>query len=202
MTISPDTLRFLQHENARLTDENQHLREEITVLRKAIHALINLQETLEQVSPESDVIALIYSILSAALDAVDSDNGSLLLRDEETNELVFVEVLGPHREELIGYRMPAGEGVVGWSVANRKPLLVPDASQDSRFSPLVDKTIGFITASLICVPLLHGERALGAIEVVNTRSGKPFRQEDLEIMQLLSHLASLVLVQAEGSATR
>jgi GAF domain-containing protein len=198
MAVSPDTFRFLQQENSRLLDENHQLKEELTLLRQAIHALIDLQETLDHVTPETNVVALIYSILSAALDAVDSENGSLLLRDEKTEELVFVEVHGPHREALMGYRLPPGVGVVGWCVTNRQPLLVPDVRQDPRFSSLVDEAIGFRTISLICVPLLDGDRPLGAIEVVNPRSGESFRQEDLDIMRLVGLLASLALVRAEG----
>ena len=201
MSVNPDFLRALQHENARLKDENRALRGELIRLRHAIRALRDLQEGLNAITPDSDVFELINRVLSGALEAVDSENGSLMLLDEETGELAFVEVQGQFREVLTGYRLPPGIGVAGWVVANRKPELIPDVRREPRFSPIVDQATGFRTLSLICVPLIHGERVLGAIEAVNTRSGGPFTQGDLDIMLLVAHLATLALVRAERATT-
>jgi len=191
----------LEDENARLKDENRALRGELIRLRHAIRALRDLQEGLNAITPDSDVFELINRVLSGALEAVDSENGSLMLLDEETGELAFVEVQGQFREVLTGYRLPPGIGVAGWVVANRKPELIPDVRREPRFSPIVDQATGFRTLSLICVPLIHGERVLGAIEAVNTRSGGPFTQGDLDIMLLVAHLATLALVRAERATT-
>lgn len=200
MSLNPDTqtLRRLQQENARLRDECQALHDELLRLKQAIRALTNLQYSLDGISPESNIFTLINGLLSAALEAVDSEDGSLQLLDEEKDQLVFVEVRGDSREKLRGYRMPVMQGVSGWVVRNRKPELVPDVRQEPRFAPQVDQRTGFRTTSLICVPLMDGERCLGAIEVVNTRSGAPFSPKDLDILLLVARLASLALVRAEG----
>ncbi len=192
-----DVVRVLQKENVRLHQENTDLRDQLVRLRAAIQALIDLEDTLSEITEETDVILLIGRILMAALDAVDSDNGSLILIDEETDELVFVDVRGPYRYELMGFRMPRNEGVVGWSIAHQQPVLVPDARQDIRFFSLVDEKLGFRTSSLICVPLYAGDRPLGAIEVVNSRRGTPLREEDLHIMRLVGLLAAEALKRAE-----
>jgi len=201
MSLNPDTqtLRRLHQENARLRDENHSLQIELYRLQQAVRALTSLEYSLDGIGPESNVFTLINGLLSAALEAVDSEDGSLQLLDEENDQLVFVEVRGDSREKLRGYRMPVMQGVSGWVVRNRKPELVPDVRQEPRFSPQVDQNTGFRTTSLICVPLIHGERCLGAIEVVNTRSGKPFSPKDLDILLLVARLASLALVRAEGA---
>ena len=190
--------RAIQQELVRLKDENISLRAELQHLRNAIHALSRLEGSLDRISPQTDVISLVNGILTAALNAVNSENGSLQLLDEASKELVFVEVQGPNRESLLGYRLPSGEGVAGWVVQNRVPRLVPDTNNDPRFSALVDETIGFRTQSLLCVPMTVGERTLGVIEIVNTRSGQPFAEKDLDILMLVARLAALALIRAEG----
>lgn len=182
----------------RLKRENQALREELLHLRQTIQALNRLRHSLKVGSPRADIFSLLNSILEIALKAVDSENGSLQLLDEETGELVFAEVQGPSREKLTGYRLPPGAGIAGWVAQNRSPRLVTDVSQEPRFSPQVDQTLGFQTDSLICAPLLDGERTLGVIEAVNTRSGASFRAEDLDILLLVAQLAALALSRADG----
>jgi signal transduction protein with GAF and PtsI domain len=198
MSVNIETLRTLQQENLRLKSENQDLHTELNQLRQAIRALCELQQNLDYITPHTNVFALISRILSSALDAVDSQDGSLQLLDEEAQELVFVEVQGTARERLLNYRMPHHEGIAGWVIANHKPRLVPDTNQEPIFSPLIDRTIGFRTNSLICVPLLDQERIMGVIEVVNTRSGDPFKEKDMDILLLVAQLAGLAIVKAEG----
>lgn len=199
---SPDTktIRHLQQENLRLRSDNSYLRDYVERLQNALTALVHLQQSIEMITAKTNVFQLIYNILNSALEAVESDNGSLLLLDEETKELVFVEVIGESRERLLNYRLPQGVGVAGWVVENKKPKLVENTSYDASFSPVVDQYTGLKTHSLICIPLLDGDRRLGAIEAVNTRSGRAFNQSDLEVMQLVGRLASTAIVEAENAA--
>jgi len=192
------TLRTLREENSRLKDENLTLREELIRLQHIISALNNLQQSLDSITPDTQIQALLNNLLAAVLEAVDSQDGSLQLLDEEKQELVFVEVQGSSRGPLLGYRLPVSQGIAGWVVTHRTPELVPDVYQEPRFSPLVDQTTGFHTSSLICVPLLTGERTLGAIEVVNTRSGAPFTKKDLEVLELVARMATAALLRAES----
>ncbi|MBN1147033.1 MAG: GAF domain-containing protein [Anaerolineales bacterium] len=198
MIPEADPLRLLQQENVRLQRENRLLEERLYQLRQAIRALQTLHQELHQITPETDVFALLRRILSAAIDAIDATGGSLQLLDQESKELVFVEVLGAERELLVGYRLPAGQGIAGWVAATQAPMLVQDVRYEARFSPLVDQITGLQTTSLICVPLLGVDSTFGVIEVVNPRSGQPFTEEDLDIMLLVALLASLVLRRAEG----
>jgi GAF domain-containing protein len=191
------TIRHLQQENLRLRSDNSYLRDYVDRLRNALTALVKLQQSIEMITPQTNVFQLIYDILNSSLDAVESENGSLLLLDEETRELVFVEVLGESREKLLNYRLPEGVGVAGWVVENKKPRLVENTSVDPAFSPVVDQYTGLRTTSLICIPLMEGDRRLGAIEAVNTRSGRPFTEADMEVMQLVGRLASAAIVEAE-----
>ncbi len=196
-----DGMHYLQTENSRLREENAHLQEQLRRVQRAMRALNHLLDMMPDITPESDAVALVYRLLLTALQAVDSENGSLLLLDEESNELVFAAVAGPYSENLQGYRIPADEGVAGWCLTNRQPRLAPDVRMDPYFSPVVDRHIAFQTQSLIAVPLISGERVFGVLEVVNTVSGQPLTEEDLDVMRLVGFLAAMTLARAEGEPT-
>ena len=59
---------------------------------------------------------------------------------------------------------------------------------------------GLETRTMACVPLLDGDRRLGVIEVINSRSGRLFERADLDILQLVARLASLAIVEAEKAS--
>jgi len=198
MSNFADLTHTLRAENSRLKEENQDLHDEILDLRQVIHSLITLLQSLDTITPETSPKLLLNNILTAALKAVDSKDGSLMLVDEEKNELVFVHVIGSSKEKLLDYRLSAGEGIAGWVALNHTPMLVPDVRYEPLFTPQVDQVTGFQTISVISVPLIHKERVVGVIEVVNTTSGKPFEESDLDILLLVAHLATHAILRAEG----
>ena len=197
MSTDTQTIRHLQQENIRLRTENNSLRDYVERLQQALSSLVTLQHSLGEIHQDTNVFRLVHKILKYALAAVDSEDGSLSLLDEETGELVFVEVIGSAREQLLNFRLPPNQGIAHWTVKNREGRLVEDARREPLFSPQVDKVTGMSTISLVCVPLLDGNRPLGALEVVNTRSGRPFNEGDKEVMMLVAELAARAIVTAE-----
>ena len=105
-----DTFRFLQSEVSRLRDENRQLKDELAIAQSSVHALCSLQELLERMTPEQDVIDLLNDILASAMMVVGASDGSLLLLDDDTQELVFAVVLGEARGRLKGFRLPPRQG--------------------------------------------------------------------------------------------
>ena len=190
-------LLALKEDNTCLKKQNQDLKADVDRLRQVILALNKLQFNVEALGSNTDILGVISNLLTATLEAVNSRDGSLLLLDEETNELVFVAVLGESQENLIGYRIPADAGIAGWVATHRLPALVPNVRKDPRWLPTVDQWIGFHTSCLMAAPLEFGERILGILEVVNPQDGKPFTESDLDILVLASRLASFVLAYTE-----
>ncbi|MBI3360774.1 MAG: GAF domain-containing protein [Chloroflexi bacterium] len=195
-----ETLRFLQQENARLKEENRALREEARTLKGVVDALRSLQMLSEHISATSDIVALLGKILSSALAVIDAADGSLLLIDDDTGELVFAVVHGSARDRLTGYRIPTGTGIAGWAVEHRAPVIVPDVRQDSRFSPRVDETFGFKTRSLLCVPILTSAKVLGVFTAVNKFDGHEFTEADLALLGIVAQLAATAMERADQAA--
>ncbi len=191
--MSNSTLRFLQHENARLKEENETLREENSALRGYVSALEELQRATQQIVSEENLFDLLDRILYSAMNVLDAEGGSLLLLDEETDELAFVLVHGDIRNQLRGYRIGSNVGIAGWVATNRQPIIVNNPHQDQRFSQVIDKGFGFHTRSIVCVPMVAGNKLIGVIEVLNKHSDEGFTEADSTLLSILGLVAGAAL---------
>jgi len=189
-------VHFLQHECARLRDENKELTETSQALRRYVKALHTFQETAQYYTPEQAVLGLLDEALRHALELLDASDGSLMLLDEERNDLVFVLVHGAVRETLPGYRFDRHEGIAGWVADHGEPKVVNNIPAEPLFSPMVDTQFGFQTQALVAVPLIAQSRVQGVIEVINKRAGQDFTNYDVELLSILATLAALALAPA------
>ena len=193
-----DPVRLLQLEIARLADDNRDLKDELQVLRSSVRALSALQDIIQRITPQTDVLMLLDDLLASAVAVVGASDGSLLLVDEDTDELVFAVVHGEARDRLSGYRMPPGKGIAGWVATNKRPLVLTNVREDSRFYPKIDEAFGFHTRSLAAIPLLDGDRILGVLEAVNKNYDREFTDVDHDLLMIVAHLASVALTRAEA----
>ena len=76
---------------------------------------------------------LLRSVVEVARSIFAAKASSILLLDEEANELVFEAVAGEGEEGLLGQRFPAGTGVAGWVLATRTPLVIEDVAARPAF---------------------------------------------------------------------
>lgn len=186
-------VRFLQQECSRLKDENQLLTDEVRALRRYVRALRELQKTVQHFTPEQDILALLDETMECALVLLDAADGSLLLIDEETDELVFVLVHGSVHETLPGHRFDRRQGIAGWVAEHAEPTIVSNVRTDLRFLPEVDERVDFVTRSMVAVPLAARGRVLGVIEVLNKLSGDDFTDDDASLLSILAALAASAL---------
>ena len=78
------------------------------------------------VGSEESFRALLSAIVEVARSIFGATASSILLLDEETEELVFEAVVGEGEDTLLGTRFPAGTGIAGWVLATRTPLVIED----------------------------------------------------------------------------
>jgi two-component system NtrC family sensor kinase len=124
---------------------------------------------------------------------------SLLLVDQETDELEFVVTLKGDQARYSAFRLKSGQGIAGWVAKHGEPLLIPDVTRDSRFYARVDQSTGFESHSILCVPLKAKGRLIGVLEAINKRGqagDTKFTEEDLK---MLTALASWVAVAVENA---
>jgi GAF domain-containing protein len=176
-------MRFLQQENTRLQEENKALEEENRALHRYMDALEDLYWAAQQIMSEENLLTLLDQILYNAMVVLRAEDGSLLLLDDETDELVFAVVHGDIRGELRGYRI-GGEG---------EPLIVNNPRHDWRFSPQIDEAFGFVTRSILCVPMITRGKLVGVIELLNKYDGNKFIETDATLLSILAHVAATAL---------
>ena len=191
--MSTSTLRFLQQENARLKEENESLQEENMALRGYMSALEELHVATQQIISEENLFDLLDKILHSAMNVLHAEGGSLLLRDDETGELVFVLVHGDIRQKLRGFRIGGDVGIAGWVASNRQPLIVNNPRQDRRFSTEIDEGFDFYTRSIMCVPMMTPNKLIGVIELLNKRDNKEFIDADVTLLSILGQVAATAL---------
>ena len=121
---------------------------------------------------------------------------SLFLMDEEMDELVLQLSMRGDVEKR-GIRLRPGQGIAGWVAQHKQPALVPDAQRDRRFFASVDQSTGFITHSVLAVPLTVRGKVLGVIQVINPQGNKT--QFDPADQVLLEALAASVAVAVENA---
>ena len=75
-------------------------------------------------------------------------------------------------------------------------MVIQDVSQEKKFNDKIDRLTGFRTKSAICVPLLLRNRPIGALQVINKKSGEPFFRSDLEILFAIAQHVSIAMENA------
>jgi len=121
---------------------------------------------------------------------------SLLIVDEDSGGLSFEIAVSPATSDLTGQRLKADEGVAGWVASSGVALLVPDVSKEPRFSSRIDEQVGFVTQSIVCVPLVSNNRIIGVIQLLNGVGQGQFTRQD---QRILSTIADFTAIAIENS---
>ncbi|MBI3003370.1 MAG: response regulator, partial [candidate division NC10 bacterium] len=166
-------------------------------LSEKIHEVVILKQVGETISSTLDLQAILAALMGAAKDALHSEASSLLLVEDGTGDLVFEVALGERGEEVKQFRLKRGQGVAGWVADHGEPLCIPDVSQDPRFLAQVDASTGFVTKSILCVPLRLKGTTIGVIEVMNKRSARPYDQDDQRLLQAIAAQAAVAIENAK-----
>jgi len=103
---------------------------------------------------------------------------------------------GAHAEELRGATFPPMGSISGEVIRTGRAVVVPDASHDPRaYQPVV--RLGDM-GPMILVPLTERDRAFGTLNAVRVRGGRPFTQEDVELLRRFADQAAIALEYARA----
>jgi GAF domain-containing protein len=135
--------------------------------------------------------SLLQSTVEVARAIFAARASSVFLLDEDADELVFEAVSGEGAESLLGQRIPASTGIAGWVLVTRQPLVLEDVANDPRFARDVAESTGYVPQGVMSVPLLHEEKALGVLNVLDRAS--QFTLEEMELLGLFANQAAIAL---------
>ena len=171
-----------------IAELQRRLDEEVGRLNRLVEITGLLNSTLK-------LEELLGLIMSSANDLLDAETSSLFLLDETSGELTAAIATGAPGEAIAKQRVPAGSGIAGWVVANDEPAIVADPRGDPRFYSDIDAKTGFETRNLLAVPMRTKERVIGAIEIINRRSGGS-DERDLGLASALASQAAIAIDNA------
>ncbi|WP_322512615.1 ATP-binding protein [Chloroflexus sp.] len=142
----------------------------------------------------------LQTMLEASCRLLDVYGGGLFIYDEVQQVLVPRYIFGEQSHKLVGYRLPLTHGIIGQTFAAGKPVIINDATQDPRRSRILERVIGLKCYNLINVPFTTPAGVRAVLQYVNRRDGRPFIEMDVEQINAVASLMSLVIDQAQQLA--
>ncbi len=156
--------------------------------------LVSLVKIGRSITAVTDINVLLKVIAEETKIAIQADRCTVFLLDKEKNELWSKVALGMDSQEI---RFPADKGLAGYVVQTGEPLNIPDAYNDPRFNPEVDKKTGYVTKTILCLPIKNNnQEIIGAFQVLNKMSGV-FTKGDEDLLVAIGGSASIALENAQ-----
>lgn len=136
---------------------------------------------------------LLQSVVDVARAIFGAQASSVFVLDEQNWELVFQAVSGQGEGALVGRRFPAGSGIAGWVVASGEPMIADDLAHNAAFDRGLAESTEYVPDSLMAAPLVHGERVLGVLEVLDPVPQSRTDLDELELLALFARQAAIAL---------
>ena len=169
--------------------------EQIRNLERRVEELAILNEMSTSLSSTLDLDKVLTLIIERINAVLKVEAGSLLLIDDETEELVFQIALGEKAEGVKPFRLQMGQGIAGHVAQSGEPLMISDAQKDRRHFREVDVTTDFLTRSMLCVPMIFKGKVIGVIEIMNKIEGD-FTESDLTLLNSIATYAAIAIENA------
>jgi len=180
---------------ARCMDMEARLVESKAMARAQARRLAVLSDISRAANSVLEPRKVMEIVMERAQDLIQAQAWSLLLVDEKDHTLSFELVMGEKVDEVRNYRIKIGQGVAGWVVQYKRPLIINDVKKDRRFDARVDLLTGYKTRSVLCAPLISRGRIIGAVELINKRRGR-FTNEDLQMVNTLVEPGAIAIENA------
>jgi sigma-B regulation protein RsbU (phosphoserine phosphatase) len=157
--------------------------------RVPVDRLLDIEAVMDAALSRLDEQSLLETLLERVKRVLKADTAAVLLLDRPTGQLVATAASGIEEEVRQGVRIPLGTGFAGRVAESREPVILTTVDHTTVRNPLlVDRGI----RSLLGVPLLVGGNVIGVLHV-GSLSGRPFGQQDAELLQLAADRAALAL---------
>jgi putative nucleotidyltransferase with HDIG domain len=179
------------------SSEVDKLRMQIDELKSIIQEQEQIIKSIELINSSIDLETLLNNLMNIVSRTVNSEAASVLLMDQEKEQLYFFTAVGEKKDELKKVYLDKNEGIAGWVSLHGRPLIVNDVTRDHRFAKKVDSFTGFTTKSVICVPLTIEGEIIGVVEAVNKRDEKGFSEKDVHLLTSLSYSAALAIHKSQ-----
>jgi signal transduction histidine kinase len=175
-----------------------------TEQRRIVDALYRVTRLVAHIT---DLHRLLEKIMEEGKKVVNAEASSLMLYDEEADELFFEVALGAKGEAVKTIRLKSGVGVAGHAAKTRKSIVVNNVGADKRHFKAADEKTQFVTRNIIATPMLRKGKLIGVLEVLNKGKGEAFTESDERVLEFFAAQAAIAienarLIQANVQAER
>jgi len=146
-------------------------------------------------SSSLDLDEVLDLVLEEARYLLNVKVASFWLKIPGTDELVCRHAAGVGYDIVSRWRLPIGQGFVGWAAEHGESIIVDDAQADERHFKGVDEQTGLTLRSIMSIPLLIKNEVIGVLNLADTEVGR-FTQQDLELLEPLTTSAAIAIENA------
>ncbi len=120
---------------------------------------------------------------------VNADRTSFWYRDIRKKQYWTLVAMGENRISV-----PCGKGIVGASIENNETIVIDNPYEDERFNQQTDKETGYITKSILCMPVTNGKgEVIGAYQAINKLGDEAFDEQDVKHLSLAAAFCGKML---------
>lgn len=167
--------------------------ERIQELEKKVQELYSLLEAFKKLNSDIAIQDVFENILLQMVQVVGAEAGTLWVLENNQNEIIASAAYGPTASEILNIKMAKDEGIVGKVISTCEAHLIEDVSKDPDWASRVDGSSGFMTKSMITVPLIAKGDAIGALQLLNKKGNIFFTKEDVNLALALANQSALAL---------
>jgi signal transduction histidine kinase len=166
------------------------LQQRLRVEQRKIDAVRELGRVL---GATLDLDRLLVVLLETVTQLLDAERATIFLTRDDGQGLESKFAQGG---AIATIKLRLGEGIAGWVAQSGGTVNIPDAYADPRFNKDIDRQSGFVTHSILCMPMPdHRGRIIGVVQVLNKRA----RAFDSDDEALLATVAAHAGVSIENS---
>lgn len=139
---------------------------------------------------------LLDAVLSDIVEEMHAEAGAFWLYDSEKGSAICSNCFNPGGTALKGSEISSDSGVKGYCLRNKKTIVVENICDFPGHNTDFDKKMKIRTRNMVCIPLLHKQNLLGALELINGNDDPPFSNNDLELLEFISNTTAIALHNA------
>lgn len=153
--------------------------------------LLSISQKMSGMDSLDDVLKGLVEVTTNELNA---ERGTLFLNDPDSNELYSRVAQGNFQREI---RLLNNSGIAGHVFTTGEGVIIDDAYADPRFNRTIDEQTGFITRSILCVPIRTAKgEIIGVAQVLNKKKGN-FNKGDTRLLVAMTTQGTLALQSAQ-----
>ncbi|KAL5012489.1 hypothetical protein ScPMuIL_011040 [Solemya velum] len=175
-----------------------NMRKVLNTQQKLNDFLLNTTKVIFDEMTSIDV--LVQNIMSFTKNLVNADRCAFFLVDDDKDELFAdyfdegaMENGAPVFSKKPQIRFDKTKGIAGYVAKTGEVANIKDAYSDPRFNREIDKTTGYRTRNILCMPIISKNKVIGVVQMINSKSGDHFTNADESAFKMFAVYSALAL---------